>query len=443
MQVIILGAGIVGLASAYALLQRGYEVTVIDQHDEVGHGTTFANGAQLSYSYVAPLAGPGVISKVPKWLLNPDSPLRFKPSLNPSDICWLLRFLKACNATRSEQTTAELLKLAYLSRDIYHELFKQQAFADIDFSRAGKLVVHRSQHSMDSAVRQFEVQQRLGGMPQQALSAAECVEKEPALAPIASQLVGGIYTDSEEAADAYKVTLAFKHYLQQQGVKFLFNTRIQGFTKQSDNTVSVHIEQMPTTSDAVLNNKALTPSAASNSPLRDTLFAEHIVVCLGIDSKALLETLGIHVPIAPLKGYSLTLDIENDAMAPRVSITDFERKVVYARLGNRLRLAGMADLVGMDTRIDSARIKALIAEAQSVFAQAGDYTKAVQWAGLRPATPLGKPIIDATPFKNLFINIGHGALGLTLATGSANILADRVTQQTHPLQSLFTLTAAR
>lgn len=433
MQAIILGAGIVGLATAYTLANRGYEVTIIDQHDEVGHGATFANGAQLSYSYVAPLAGPGVIEKVPKWLLNPDSPLRFRPSLKPSDIGWQLRFLKACNAHRSEQTTAELLRLAYLSRDLYHEIFKNQTFCNIDFSRAGKLVVHRTAHSMESAVRQLEVQQRLGGMPQQALSATECIEKEPALAPIASQLVGGIYTESEEAADAYKVTLAFKQYLMQHGVKFLLNTQVTGFKRHVDNRVSVKVCTSPTT----------TTHASTVGALPNTLSADAIIVCLGVESRNILASLDIQVPVAPLKGYSLTLDIENESMAPHVSITDFERKVVYARLGKRLRLAGMADLVGLDYRIDQHRINALIAEAQAVFAQAGDYRKAQQWTGLRPATPLGKPIIDKTPLENLYINIGHGALGFTLAAGSAELLADKLENKSHVLAPLFNLAVAK
>lgn len=419
MQALILGAGIVGLSTAHALVKQGYEVTVIDRHDEVAQGTTFANGAQLSYSYVAPLAGPGVIGKVPKWLLDPNSPLRFRPSIKPSDICWNMQFLKACNAARSEKTTAELLKLAYLSRDFYHQIFQHETFQAIDFSQNGKLVVHRSQSSMDGAIRQLDIQQRLGSLPQQALSRDECIIKEPALAPIADQLVGGIYTDSEEAADAFKVSLAFKQYLSTLGVKFLFNTAIKALERQSSQQVIIK-----------LNNN-------------ETLSADHIIVCLGVESTGLLAPLGIHVPVAPLKGYSLTLDIENEAFAPQVSITDFERKVVYARLGNRLRLAGMADLVGLDYRIDPVRIKALIAEAQAVFAGAGDYQKAVQWAGLRPATPLGKPIIDKTAYRNLFINIGHGALGFTLATGSADIITALVEQREHSLQPLFNLAAAK
>ncbi|MDY3331967.1 MAG: D-amino acid dehydrogenase [Pelistega sp.] len=419
MQALVLGAGIVGLSTAYALVKQGYEVTVIDRHDEVAQGTTFANGAQLSYSYVAPLAGPGVIGKVPKWLLDPSSPLRFRPSLKRSDVCWNMRFLKACNASRSEQTTAELLKLAYLSRDHYYEIFEDEAFKDIDFSQSGKLVVHRSTASMEAATRQLDVQKRLGSLPQQALSRDECIAKEPSLAPIAEQLVGGIYTDSEEAADAFKVSLAFKQYLSVLGVQFLFNTTIKALERQSTQQVIVRLS----------NN--------------ETLSADKIIVCLGVESTDLLAPLGIQVPVAPLKGYSLTLDIENEALAPKVSITDFERKVVYARLGNRLRLAGMADLVGLDYRIDLDRIKALIAEAQAVFAGAGDYQKAAQWTGLRPATPLGKPIIDKTPYRNLFINIGHGALGFTLATGSADLIAALVDYREHPLHSHFNLASAK
>lgn len=418
MQVLILGAGIIGLSTAYTLMRQGYQVTILDQKADVGQGASFANGAQLSYSYVAPLAGPGVIGKVPKWLLDPDSPLRFRPSLKPADACWNLQFMKACNAKRSEQTTSESLKLAYLSRDLYHKLFTQEKL-EVDFSATGKLVLHRSQASMDSAVNQLEVQRRLGAEPQSALSTQECLEREPALADITTQIVGGIYTPSEEAADTYKVCQGLKTILEKNGVTFLFKQAVRKFERQSDNRVRIRLHN------------------------GETVNAEYIIVCLGVESTALLADIGINVPVQALKGYSLTLAIENPSYAPHLSITDFERKVVYARLGNRLRVAGMADLVGIDYRIDRQRIRVLIQEAQAVFGQAGDYQKATQWAGLRPATPLGKPIIDKTGFKNLYLNIGHGALGFTLATGSAQILSDLLKDTTHPLQPLFTHQAAK
>ena len=418
MQVLILGAGIIGLSTAYTLMRQGYQVTVLDQKNEVGQGASFANGAQLSYSYVAPLAGPGVLGKVPKWLLDPNSPLRFRPSLKPADACWNLQFMKACNAKRSDQTTSELLKLAYRSRDLYHQLLQAESL-EVDFSATGKLVVHRSQASMESAVKQLEVQRQLGAAEQFALNTAECLEREPALSGIASQIVGGIYTPSEEAADAYKVCLGLKSVLEAGGVQFLFKKGIRKIERQADNRVSLRLHN------------------------GETISAEHIVVCLGVESTALLADAGISVPVAPLKGYSLTLDIADPAHAPSVSITDFERKVVYARIGSRLRVAGMADLIGIDYRIDPQRIRALIQEAQAVFAQAGDYQKALQWAGLRPATPLGKPIIDKTTFKNLYLNIGHGALGFTLATGSAELVGDLLAGRTHELSNLFNQTAAK
>lgn len=418
MHVLILGAGIIGLSTAYALRQKGHDVTVIDQHDEVAQGATLANGAQLSYSYVAPLAGEGVMGKIPKWLFNPSSPLRVKPSLHLSDICWNLRFLRACNATTSAQTTQELLKLAYLSRAHYHTLFENTAFQGIDYRRAGKLVIHRSLASLKSATAQLALQEKQGGMPQQALSTEECIRQEPALAPMASHIVGGIYTESEEAADAYKVSLALKDSLQAQGATFLMGKPIQKLEKTTASTVHVRLSD------------------------HRVLQADSIVVCMGAESTPLLSTLGITVPVNALKGYSLTLAIENDAMAPKVSITDFERKVVYARLGKRLRIAGMADLVGMDYRIDPQRIRALTQAAKAVFPQAGNYVTATPWAGLRPATPLGKPIIDRTPFSNLFLNIGHGALGFTLATGSADVLCSLIENNTHPLQTYFSIEAA-
>ena len=204
-QALVLGAGIIGLCSAYYLQQAGYQVSVIEQEPEVGRQTSYANGAQLSYSYVAPLAAPGVLSQVPKWLLDPDAPMRLKPSLNPADICWGIHFARACNAAQSRQTTQELLSLSFFSRDLYHALFEE--IQDVDFDRPGKLVVHREHAHFQAAVKQLEIQRALG-CEQYALTTEECIEKEPALAPHRADIVGGIWTPSEEVVDSYKLCLA-------------------------------------------------------------------------------------------------------------------------------------------------------------------------------------------------------------------------------------------
>ncbi|NLY65085.1 MAG: D-amino acid dehydrogenase [Alcaligenaceae bacterium] len=400
MEILILGAGVIGLTTAYYLSEQGHKISILDKNPDAGLETSYANGAQLSYSYVAPLAGPGVIGKVPKWLLNPDSPLRFRPSLDPGDICWNLQFMKACNASQSDQTTRELLQLSFLSRDLIHEMINSEKL-DFDFQPSGKMVLHRSTASFNTAVQLLDFQRQLG-CEQFALNTEECIEKEPSLAPLKNQITGGIYTPSEEAGDCYKFCQNLKTILQARGVQFLFNQEISQLQSNGSSNVSVLLKD------------------------RQVLSADHIVVALGCESTALLKALHITVPVRPLKGYSLTLPIENDGKAPNTSITDFERKVVYARIGNRLRIAGMADLVGMNKKIDQQRINALIQEARAVFPEAGNYAQAEQWAGLRPATPKGKPVIDATRYKNLWLNIGQGALGFTLATGSGKLLADLV-----------------
>lgn len=404
-KVIVLGAGIVGLCSAYYLQRSGFNVTVIDQESEVGCQTTYANGAQLSYSYVAPLAAPGVLSQVPKWLLNPNAPMRLKPSLNPADICWGIRFAKACNAEQSLQTTKELLSLSFLSRDLFHELFKE--ITNVDFAQPGKLVMHRDRAHFESAINQLKVQRQLG-CDQEALDIDQCIEKEPALAPLRSQMVGGIWTPSEEVVDSHKLSVALRKDLESKGVKFLLSKRIRALSP-----IANHNQQNV---EIVLANG-------------ERLQAENIVVALGSFANELLDPIKVNVPVGPLKGYSLTLTITDDNHAPQISITDYERKVVYARIGERLRIAGMADRVGLDRQIDPKRINTLIAEAKRLFPNAGDYTQAAHWAGLRPATPKGKPIIDKTQYGNLWLNVGHGALGLTLASGSGKLLADMLSGQ--------------
>jgi D-amino-acid dehydrogenase len=398
---LVLGAGIIGLCSAYYLQKAGFNVTVVEQENEVGRQTSYANGAQLSYSYVAPLAAPGVLSQVPKWLLNPDAPMRLKPSLNPADICWGLRFAKACTAEQSRQTTKELLTLSFLSRDLFHELFDE--IKDVDFEQPGKLVIHRDRAHFEAAVKQLEIQRAMG-CDQYALNTEECIEKEPALAPLRSQIVGGIWTPSEEVVDSYKLSVAIRKNLEAKGVTFLLGQRIRSLSKVPGKSGIEDIE-------VVLANG-------------ERLSADAIVVALGSFANELLDPINVSVPVGPLKGYSLTLNIEDEKQAPYVSITDYERKVVYARIGDRLRIAGMADRVGLDRKLDPKRINTLISEAKKLFPGAGDYTQAEQWAGLRPATPKGKPIIDKTQYGNLWLNLGHGALGLTLATGSGKLLSE-------------------
>ncbi len=407
MHVVVLGAGVVGLTTAYYLTLDGHRVTVVDRNDGVALETSFANGAQLSYSYVAPLAGPGVLPKIPPWLLRRDSPLRFYPKLDPDQWRWLLEFVLACNATQSDLTTRRLLALSFYSRRLMHAFI---AAENIEFGHAtnGKLVVFSDAAGFDAARRLVDYQRSLG-CEQDALDRSACLELEPALADwgsrLGARLVGGIHTRSEEVGDCYRFCVGLERRLQQLGVGFALGTEIRALQVDARRITRV------TTSAGDIDGDAF-------------------IVALGAQAPWLTRPLGIRVPVYPLKGYSLTLAVSGSA--PQASITDFKRKVVYAPLqgpqGPELRVAGMADIAGHSTRADPVRLAQLVAEVRHSFPRATDYGVPISemqpWCGLRPATPKGTPILGTTPIANLFLNCGQGALGWTLALASAKFVTD-------------------
>ncbi len=409
MRVVVLGAGVVGLATAYYLVRDGHQVTVVDRNDGVALETSYANGAQLSYSYVAPLAGPGVLPKIPPWLLRPDSPLRFYPAFDPRQWRWLLEFVLACNRRQSDLTTRRLLTLSFYSRRLMHDLLEETP-VDFGHERNGKLVVFSDREGFEGARRLVDFQRSLG-CDQDALDRAACLDLEPALAagnsPLGRRLVGGIYTRSEEVGDCYRFCVGLERRLLELGVSFRLGAQIDAL-RSSGGRVS-HV-------------------ATSTGDLAGDAF----VIALGAHAPFLAQSLGVRLPIYPLKGYSLTLPVTG--ASPRISVTDFKRKVVYAPLdgatGAQLRVAGMADIAGYSTHIDPVRIGQLLSEARSAFPVATDFKAPLEcmqpWGGLRPATPKGTPILGATRVPNLFVNCGQGALGWTLGLASGRVVADVV-----------------
>jgi D-amino-acid dehydrogenase len=399
MKVIVLGAGVVGLSCAWYLWRDGHEVTVIDRNPGAGLETSFANGGQLSYSYVAPLASPSVIPKIPPWLLRRDSPLRFRPELDPDQWRWCFAFLAACNQATADRTTERLLRLAFYSRDLMHELVANEAI-EFDYVQNGKLVVHTQAQSFASAVRLMEYQRKLGA-EQRALDALECVELEPALAHMAPRITGAIHTPSEDVGDTYRFCNELKRLMESgpNAASFRFGVEVERLLPWRGRLMGVE------TSAGVLE-------------------ADHYVLALGTNAPYLLKPLGIRVPVYPLKGYSLSLPIKDERGAPRISVTDFKRKVVYARIGDELRVAGMADLSGRRAVIDVERVDQLVDEVRNTFPAATDFSALSPWCGMRPATPRGTPVIGATPHRNLWLNVGHGALGFTLALATGRIVAD-------------------
>jgi D-amino-acid dehydrogenase len=398
MHVGVLGAGIVGLATAWQLSQRGVQVSVIDRAAP-GSGASGGNGAQLSYSYVQPLADPSIWKQLPKLLLSPSSPLKLRPQLDPLQWRWGLAFLAACNTRTSRETTAHLLALAAESRAAFEAMLAELE-PDCDFSSTGKLVLYGSAASLDSARRQLELQRTMGS-EQRLVTPDECIAIEPALAAYRTQMAGAIHTPSECAADCLKLCVALERALRARGVRFLLDCEVQGFERREGRVAAVRTSAGEVEADA-------------------------FVMALGTASHRLGRKLGAYLPVYPLKGYSITVDVDGapDA-APQVSVTDSARKVVFARIGSRLRVAGMAELVGHDASIPATRIETLAAATRAVFPQASRMEALHPWTGMRPATPTGVPIVGrlAGAPANMVFNTGHGALGFTLAFGSAERVA--------------------
>ena len=437
--VCVVGAGIVGLSTAWRLMQDGWQVSVIEESAAPGLVTSYANGAQLSYSYVAPLAEPSAITSLPKWLLQKDGPLHIHPSLSPHFLRWTLSFALHCTSARAQQTTRDLLGLGYLSRRVLREWLADvpaswATAAGLDYRSNGKLVVFRNTTALASANAQVNYQRSLDvGCEQHLLSPSECVQTEPALAAMQSKLVGGIYTPSEDVVDSHGLCKYLERLIVSRGGKLHYDTRITGAVLEGSRCIALKLK-----SQSMPLQEAQAEQAADMTEFK----ADYFVVAAGLSSRELLQKFDTRAPLLGLKGFSITLDCEQ-GIAPSMSITDSHHKIVFAKLGHRLRAAGMVDLGRENREVDANRIAALIQQARDNFPDAGDYSKVQTWAGLRPATPSGRPIIDQTAFENVYANIGHGTLGLTLAAGSADMLADKLAGRTSSLPSAaFTFKAA-
>lgn len=401
LKVCVIGAGVIGLTSALQLQRAGYAVTVIDQASGPGTGASAANGAQLSYSYVQPLADPALLPDIPKLLLQSDGPLRLVPQLSLQQWRWCMGFLAACRRSVSRETTRQLLQLAAESR-VATDAFMARHAEVCDFSQSGKLVLYASVAQLQKAAQQVALQAGQGP-EQRILGVADAVQIEPALVGYQQQFAGAVYTASECAADGYKLCLALAAELEAGGAELLFNTEVLALDAAQGRV-----------------NRASVRAADGS---RQSLAADCFVLAAGAQTPGLLRGLDLRIPVYPLKGYSITLPVRDNAHAPRVSVTDLRRKTVFARLGQRLRVAGTIELNGLDRAIVPARIAQLLRATEEVFGPGWASSDCQPWAGWRPATPTGLPLTGkAERFNNLYLNVGQGALGLTLAFGSAGRL---------------------
>ena len=373
----------------------------------MGSGASHSNGGQLSYRYVAPFADQGVPLKAIQWLFQQDGPLRFKPEADARQWRWLVQFLMHCRADISRTTTARLLTLGELSRQSLVQLEPVLPKAHFAWRDAGKLVVYRSRKLFEATVARGA-----GDAIGQVLMPAQCVALEPALAAAQEMLAGGIYNRGEAVADCHAFCLAlFAQIKMHPRFVGLVHTQVRRFVKARGDIAGIETDA-------------------------GVLAADAYVLAAGIRSRDLATSAGLYLPLYPIKDYSLTAPIGPGDLAPRVSVTDFERKVLYARIGEKLRvaaMAAMADIVGENTHLDPRRIAGLSAQVRAMMPRAADYGKLTAWAGLRPATPSSAPIIGATPCNNLWLNVGHGGLGFTFACGSARLLADAMQGEAPPI----------
>lgn len=404
MHVIVLGAGLAGVTSAWYLRRAGHAVTVIDRQPAAGLETSYANGGQISASHPEPWANPGAPAQILRWLGRDDAPLLFRPRLDWAQWSWGCRFLIECLPGRTRRNTAAIARLALHSRDCLHALLAETG---IEYDRLQKGILH-----LFFSPREFtQAGPRASllldfGMRAEVLDARACVCVEPALAHSSSGIHGGLYAPDDETGDALAFTQRLAGLCRHAGVTFLFG---------------MHVDALETDKDGIA---AVIARDGDGSPTR--IGGDAFLLSMGSHGASLLRPLGERLPIYPVKGYSVTLPLAADAQAPSVSITDESRRIVCSRLGNRLRVAGTAELAGFDAGVNAARCEAILRRAQHLFPRLEPAGKVEYWAGLRPATPGNVPIIGRSRIGNLFYNTGHGTLGWTLACGSGQAIADIV-----------------
>ena len=395
MKVVVLGAGVIGITAAWYLRLAGHDVQVLDRREGPGLETSFANGGQISADHAAPWAKPDAPLQALKWMFREDAPLLFRLRADPAQWRWALQFLRNCTPARFRENAAKLVRLGQYSRAQLQALRKQTGLQYDQVSR-GILVLYTDGRSLQRGMK----------------TPAECIAIEPAVAAMQQQLAGGSYLPDDESGDAYKFTAELAKLCAGKGVDFQFGVSIEGFSTHKNRITAVKTRESPIEADAY-------------------------VLALGSYSALLARPLGIDLPIYPLKGYSVTMPVRNPAAAWTVSLSDEAHKLVLSRLGDRLRIAGTAELNGYNTEINKVRCDAIVKRVIELFPEAGDPSEASYWAGLRPATPSNLPCVCGTRYSNLFLDTGHGTLGWTLACGSGRMLADIVSGRQPEIDPAF------
>ncbi|EGR2891075.1 D-amino acid dehydrogenase small subunit [Vibrio parahaemolyticus] len=400
MEVIVLGSGVIGLTSAWYLSQAGYQVTVIDRQPSSAMETSFANAGQISYGYSSPWAAPGIPLKAIKWLMEEHAPLKIKPSLSTDMISWASKMVANCTLPRYQINKARMLSIANHSRTCLEQLRNEHAI-EYQGRQFGTLQVFRTTQQLTAIEKDLKLLEQ-SGTRFELMDVEQCLRQEPGLALVKDKIVGGLYLPDDETGDCFQFCQQLTELAKAHGVTFKFNTEVSNWVTVGKKIIGVQ------------TNHGL-------------FKADQFVVASGSFSTALLKQLDIDIPVYPVKGYSLTLPIENEEYAPRSTVMDETYKVAMTRFDDRIRVAGTAELAGFDPSLPQKRKNTIEMVVRDLFPRGGDFSQAEFWTGFRPMTPDGTPIIGATPYDNLFTNTGHGTLGWTMACGSGHLLANIMT----------------
>jgi D-amino-acid dehydrogenase len=399
MKVIVLGAGVIGVTSAYFLARAGHEVTVVDRQPGPALETSFANAGEVSPGYASPWAGPGIPRKAIKWLTMRHPPLIVRPVPDAAMIAWVTQTLLNCNARSYAINKSRMVRIAEYSRDVLKRLRAETGIA-YDERMQGTLQLFRTQKQVDDAHKDTEVLDQYG-VPYEVLDRAGCLRAEPGLAASSATIKGGLRLPGDETGDCHMFTTKLAAMAEQLGVVFRFGTVIQAIDVEAGRVAGVR------TSGGTLTGDAYVLAMGSFSPL------------IG-------RSIGLRLPIYPVKGYSITAPVVNEAVAPVSTVLDESYKIAITRLGSRIRVGGMAELSGYNTRLAETRRETLAFCVNELFPGAGDTGQASFWTGMRPMTPDGTPVLGRSRLPNLFVNSGHGTLGWTMACGCGRVIADLI-----------------
>ena len=396
MRVIVIGAGVIGVSSAYYLRRAGCEVVVLERNSGVASEASFGNAGVIAPGYVTPWAAPGMPWKIASYFFKSESPVLFRPNLDPALWRWLARWLGECRLERYRLNRARMQRVASFSRDMLHQVAKEHS---LDYQRtAGVLQLFRSEAERTMAAPAMSLLKE-AGIEHSALDAQACRVIEPGISDL--EFAGGLYLPQDEAGNCPLFTRQLRDIASAEGVKFRFGQRV-----------------------AAIDSGAGKPRVKTDS---EQLEADAVVIAGGVDSAALLAPLGIRVPLYPIKGYSATVTIREETYAPQAALMDEAYKVAITRMGNRIRIAGTAELGSRALHLRDSALRTLIKVARDWFPGAADYREPNYWVGARPMLPDGAPLIGATPVSGVFLNLGHGSTGWAMACGSGKLVAETLT----------------